>query len=100
MHRATSLSVVIPASDQKPTRRPPISGYFRSPVLGELPVDGAAALLLQQAAGPAERAGAEEAPVSRVRAGVGRLDERDAVQQRGQAARVPPPQDRDQRSAA
>ena len=44
--------------------------------LGQLPVDRAGALLLEQAAGPAERPRAEEAPVGRVRARVGRLDDR------------------------
>jgi hypothetical protein len=41
---------------------------------GKLPVDGRCALLFQKLVGAAERAGAEEAPVGGVRAGVGRFD--------------------------
>src|SRR5947208_7857155 len=54
---------------------------------GELPVDLGCALLLQQLAGAAERARPEEPAVGGVGAGMGGLDQRDAVEQRREAAR-------------
>src|SRR5215471_21756885 len=65
--------------------------------LGELPVDGRAALLLQELVGPAERPRPEEPAVGGVRAGVRGLDQRHGGEQRRQVARIPAPEDRDQR---
>src|SRR5262249_31836042 len=74
--------------------------YARDGVwLGKLPVDGRCALLLQRLVGPAERTGPEETAVGGVGAGVGGLDQRDPVEQGRKAARVPAPQDGDERDA-
>src|SRR5690606_7893435 len=67
---------------------------------GERPVDGLRALCGERGVGAAERTRTEEPARGRQRTRVRRLDPRDVAQPRGEALRVAPPQDRDERTAA